>query len=414
MRQGFLSQYFTGVASKRLTAVDAEQHRSNQHEFSGVSELKGILGSDDRVRIPATFIYLSDDDEPVSEQGFVSWYDARRAHPTRSEWRLYYSGTEVSSRAGEHDLLIIATRPDGTVTAIIAEDQSTVLRQLMWLFGTDPPELPGFALAGEDETDRIALGFASRFILGELGIDPWPVEQAAHLETMLERFAGSFPDTRTFSNFARETDPAADVSSDVDAVLVAWLDREERLFRTLERHLIGDRLALGFGEVDDFLQFSLSVQNRRKVRAGSALENHLEHIFRVLGIRHDRTPVTEGKSRPDFLFPGAAAYRDCGFPADLLTVLGVKTSCKDRWRQVLAEADRLPEKHLLTLEPAISPAQTDEMLQKKVRLVLPAEVHETYTPGQRSWLLTVRELVDLLLERQAGAHHARGETARLL
>jgi hypothetical protein len=405
MRQGFLSQYFTGVASKRLTAVDAEQHRSNQHEFSGVSELKAILGDADRQRIPATFLYLSDGNDPVSEQGFVSWYDARRAHPRRSEWRLYYPDTEVSSRAGEGDLLIIATRPDKSVLAIIADDRSTVSRQLAWLFGTGAPELPGFALTTEAETDRIALQFASRLILDELGIDPWTIEQEAHLQTMLARFGGSLPDTRTFSAFARETVPRVDVGADPDAALIGWLEREELLFRAFERHLISDRLKRGFSEVDDFLQFSLSVQNRRKVRAGSALENHLEHIFRTLGIHHDRTPVTEGKARPDFLFPGSGAYRDARFPTEMLTVLGVKTSCKDRWRQVLAEADRIPEKHLLTLEPAITPAQTSEMQQKKVRLVVPGEIQATYTAAQRPWLLAVSDLAALLLERQS-----RGET----
>jgi hypothetical protein len=30
-------------------------------------------------------------------------------------------------------------------------------------------------------------------------------------------------------------------------------------------------------------------------------------------------------------------------------MLGVKTTCSDRWRQVLAEADRIQLKHLLTL-----------------------------------------------------------------
>ena len=27
------------------------------------------------------------------------------------------------------------------------------------------------------------------------------------------------------------------------------------------------------------------------------------------------------------------------------SMLGVKTTCKDRWRQVLSEADRIPQKH---------------------------------------------------------------------
>src|SRR5690606_33259680 len=123
-------------------------------------------------------------------------------------------------------------------------------------------------------------------------------------------------------------------------LVMAWMEREEILFRTLERHLIGGKLKEGFGDdVDAFIQFSLSVQNRRKSRAGSALENHLEYLFSRCGIRYSRAPRTEGRSRPDFLFPGEAEYRDRAFLQHLLTMLGVKSTCKDRWRQILAEAD---------------------------------------------------------------------------
>lgn len=43
------------------------------------------------------------------------------------------------------------------------------------------------------------------------------------------------------------------------------------------------------------------------------------------------------------------------------TMLGVKSTCKDRWRQVLSEAKRIDNKHLATLEPGISENQTAEM-----------------------------------------------------
>jgi hypothetical protein len=33
-------------------------------------------------------------------------------------------------------------------------------------------------------------------------------------------------------------------------------------------------------------------------------------------------------------------------------MLGAKTTCKDRWRQVLTEAIKIPHKHLFTLETA--------------------------------------------------------------
>ncbi len=77
-------------------------------------------------------------------------------------------------------------------------------------------------------------------------------------------------------------------------------------------------------------------------------------------------------------------------------MLAVKSTCKDRWRQILAEADRLPIKHLLTLEPGISVAQTDEMSARRVVLVIPSEIHGTFTEAQRSQMLSVRMFLQLL------------------
>lgn len=403
MKAGHLSQYFIDVAVKRLSAVEADRHRSNQHEFDGVAQLRGMLGSEDRKNIPAVFIYLNDDDpEPLRDDGFLSWYDARRRHPTRTEWRLYFPDTIVSDNAAEGDLLIIARRPDQTLMVIIAERGSTIGNQLLWLFGVGEPTLPGFSIKGELEADQLRLEFASRYILEQIGV---VVEQTdeTYLDRMLERFGGKFPTTREFSDYARGTLGDADLARDPDAALLALVEREEVLFRTLERHVIGDRLHAGFSEIADFLAFSLSVQNRRKSRAGSALENHMEHLFRLSGVRGERTPVTEGRAKPDFLFPGSAQYHDPDFPSELLTMLAAKSTCKDRWRQVLAEADRIESKHLLTLEPSISVNQTNEMQQRQLQLVLPRRLHETYTEGQRSWLMPVAGMIDLIRERQAKA-----------
>lgn len=130
------------------------------------------------------------------------------------------------------------------------------------------------------------------------------------------------------------------------------------MFRRLERRIVADRLTSGFmnganADVDGFLSFSLSVQNRRKSRAGRALENHLEALFAANGLRFARGAQTENHNRPDFLFPGQAEYRDPGFPSSQLTMLGAKSTLKDRWRQVLSEAERIETKHLLTLVPSI-------------------------------------------------------------
>src|ERR1700753_3876583 len=123
MKQGYLSEFFTGVALKKLSAVEADPARSNQHEFNGVAELIEIFGyATGKEKFEAKFIYLSDlDDEPVLDTGFVTWYDAREKHPTRSEHRLYFPATTVSVLAAQSDLLVIARRPDKTVLVVIAQ-----------------------------------------------------------------------------------------------------------------------------------------------------------------------------------------------------------------------------------------------------------------------------------------------------
>ena len=91
---------------------------------------------------------------------------------------------------------------------------------------------------------------------------------------------------------------------------------------------------------------------------------------------------------------------DPAFDPLRLTVMGVKSTCKDRWRQVLAEADRIPHKHLLTLEAAISTSQTTEMEAKQLQLVLPRTLHATYTTAQQAWLMDMSTLISLVRERQ--------------
>lgn len=95
-----------------------------------------------------------------------------------------------------------------------------------------------------------------------------------------------------------------------------------------------------------------------------------------------------------------ATYHNPAFDPLRLTMLCVKSTCKDRWRQVLAEADRIDRKHLLTLEASISRHQTDEMQAKNLQLVLPRGLHETYTPVQQAWLMDISSFVILVRERQ--------------
>lgn len=402
MKKGHLSEYFSGVAVKHLSAVEADVLLSNQHEFNGVDALKRVFGSaQGRQSFPAKFVYLSDrDEEPVLADGFLTWYDARANHPTRSEHRLYFPTTAVSELAAQGDLLVIGRRPDGSVLVVVAEGGSTVANQVKWLFGAQDLGESGYLIREDPGTEKDRIAFASRIILEAIGVEV-EIPSDSLLEDMLHRFNAKFPPTREFSAYARSTFAEDHLGSKSDTVLMAWMEREEALFRTLERYLISTRLATGFADdVDEFIAYSLSVQNRRKSRVGYALENHLEYLFSQRGIRYSRAGVTENKSKPDFIFPGIQQYHNPAFDTSRLTVLGVKTTCKDRWRQVLAEADRVDQKHLLTLEVAISPNQTAEMIAKKLQLVLPEQLHQTYLPDQRKTLQTVDGFISQVKNRQ--------------
>lgn len=403
MRRGLLADYFEGVAVKKLSAVEADTTRSNQHEFNGVDQLKKIFGTA-KTTFKARFIWLQDEQEAISDDGFLTWYDARVRHATRTEYRFYFPTTEVSKLANEGDTLFIAKRTDGTVLVIVTPVASTIQNQLLWLF--DLPDQPELQFKAQEVTkdDGAKLDFAVRYVLDELGVE-FEEPEADLLDALLAKFGAKFPPMREFSAFARSTLPEVSPLDDMDGALLAWMDREELLFRRLERHLVADRLREGFvagddPDVDGFIDFSLSVQNRRKMRAGSALELHLEVILQAQKIKFGKGCETEDKHKPDFLFPGCAEYRDAAFPAARLTMLGAKSSVKERWGQVLAEAARIEEKHLLTLSPGISQNQTDQMRGHKLQLVVPKKLHETYNAAQQKWLLSLADFISVVRLRE--------------
>jgi hypothetical protein len=80
-------------------------------------------------------------------------------------------------------------------------------------------------------------------------------------------------------------------------------------------------------------------------------------------------------------------------------MLGAKSTCKDRWRQVLSEAERIDNKHLITLEAAISENQTNEMNYCHLQLIIPQAIQLTYTNAQQDWLMSLNQFLQLVHER---------------
>lgn len=218
-----------------------------------------------------------------------------------------------------------------------------------------------------------------------------------------------FPESSQISMMARRIQEHAAAHPEgrikkPDSRLLDYIDVEYTLFRAVEKDRYAEVIKNGFDSIEDFINLANTILNRRKSRAGKSFEHHLSAIFDRCGLSYDAQAVTEGHKRPDFIFPSAAAYHDEAFPTDKLCTLAVKTTCKDRWRQVINEADRLKgrTKFLCTLQQGISPNQLQEMAAEQVQLVVPEPYIKTYTPQYRDSIWSVDKFIRYIQEQQRG------------
>lgn len=226
------------------------------------------------------------------------------------------------------------------------------------------------------------------------GIVQLPLFQAEPV-ALPDAWALEFPSGSEIVDFVVKHYPFEGDSPDVR--LLKRREKEYAVFRAVEDMHVLDHIKQGFGDVESFIALANSISNRRKSRSGRSLELHLEHIFREEDLTSfDTQAKTEGNKKPDFLFPGEACYHDSLFPSEKLNMLAVKTTLKDRWRQILNEADKIPEKYLFTLQEGISLNQYEEIVGSNVSLVVPEVNRKKFPKEFRHDLLGLGEFITKL------------------
>lgn len=306
----------------------------------------------------------------------VTWY----GRGTRSEYRLTRFGHDFPWLA--HDFVgalfvLIPVSLDQFLAYVIDHDEE--IEEIQAALDIDVVERWAIWIAGEEKDEETP---------------------GACIDRLFRAFAKVvevFPGTREISDKAREVVLVClrDLPTrTTDQQLLEYVRNELRLFRMIERKIYGHEVQRLFRDIDDFVSTALRILNARKSRAGRALENHVEYLLREAGLPFERDARVEG-TRPDILMPGKDAYEDARrgrYPVERLVMIGVKTTCKDRWRQVLNEAPAVPVKHVLTLQEGVSPKQLAEMHRSHVILVVPRPLHNRYPPPDKRGGLTLLDL----------------------
>jgi type II restriction enzyme len=305
----------------------------------------------------------------------ITWYGQK----TRSEYRLTRFGRDFPwlNEDNVGSLLILIPCGSSKFLAYVADTEDDI-DDVLSAFGLSGLEAAwalydAAAMPPEDPDSCVKRRF-SEFVAPLKNDFPSPKHFA---EAAFNALAGCF------SSFS---------AANPDTKLLQLLDYEYRLFKLAERRIYSGILTSPFQSIDHFLQIASSIMNRRKARAGASLENHVETVLKDAAIPFASHPKVD-KTAPDIIIPSVEAYNDPSYPSDRLFVLALKTTCKDRWRQILNEAPRIPLKHLLTVQQGISQNQLNEISRSNVSLIVPASLHSCYPSSGRKTLLTVEGFV---------------------
>jgi hypothetical protein len=282
---------------------------------------------------------------------------------------------------------------------------------LLILCKKSPTEYEGFVLQSDNEIEdffaalNLSISDTNKIIPKQFKVSPEDIMFQC-FNNLLKSLKTDFPTTYDLSGNARFCyNIAHDVTiksilDNPDERLLNWLDAEFQLFKTIENDRYSVRLKTIFSSVEELVETANTILNRRKSRAGKSLEHHLNEIFNQFKLSFESQVTTEDNKKPDFLFPSREAYLNPKFDVQKLCVLASKTTCKDRWRQVLNEADRIKTKHLFTLQQGISSNQLEEMIKYNVQLVVPKFYLDCFPVKFRNNILTLDNFVKQVQKTQ--------------
>ena len=399
------------VFLKRLAAVEIDPQRSNQHEFNAgrLRRELGLRGDPCRGNVDFLF-YKADDVQPVVVQERYALYDARRNHPSRTEWRMYYTNLGVTKHAQVDDLMVLF-RPDPTsqhLVAVIARWGTSVEESLVRQLASREPEqlikdLFVDSTIVDSETRRLLLRVIGR-PAPQGDIKTYPFTSHALFQQAIDQ--ERMPTTAAMADAALGvlTDLGVTEREPDDFIYLA-LEAETALFMAIEEKLGNMRLSrVLMQNGSDFhalMGFAMSFLQSRRSRRGQSLENHFRSLLNRLRIPHGYQCTTEPGKKPDFIFPSCEDYHDPTYPSDCLRMVGCKTRVRERHAQWLDEAVCIPLKFALCVDDGLTDALVGRY-EGKLRFFMPRQLLDS-AYAERSIRPLLGSVADLIGELQTAA-----------
>ncbi len=388
-----LMRYLDGVIAKRLSDVEVVPQKSNQHEFNATSAMKTMLGKQKKT-YDTKFVYLSDDSEPVSVAGFMTWYDARERNPLRSEYRLFYKRTAISEMAKTGDCLFLCKLREGTLLAVIAKKDSMMEQRLNWLFGINPAD---HFEAGNMEALDMSCQVIADYLLRMIGVEV-RLNIADMATNLQDLYASGLPNFKELCDMARKHSGIAPDTQNADEVFMSWMNCQEELVCAMLRYL--KRLHAG----EENAKMAEKYNQMERLYKGNwqdmAMKSHFSVLLRARNIKFE----VYSSVSPSLVLPGWEEKKDDRFPAGRTSLIDFRNLMNDSKSTVTGVRTRTPVKYVMTLDPGLTEEKIKSLQSEKIQPVVPVSVQKLYNVKKAFWFMSVEELLLLLSEKQEGRY----------
>lgn len=220
----------------------------------------------------------------------------------------------------------------------------------------------------------IKSGGLGRFLKTASQLPPPPTLAAEAQQIFLKQHG--FGDLNPY-DLPNPGDAVMEISRDIEYTLYKRVERRYRAAEVIRIITEGgsDTVASVIKGYPELNAMFLSASQTRKSRAGRSFEHHIARLLRDGQILFQEQAVTGGR-RPDFVLPSVKALKTKVRTYDEALILSLKTTLRERWKQVPMEKFHCAL-FLATVDDRVSSDAIEDMRNLGIHLLVPESLKKS-------------------------------------